>query len=126
MITADQLYVHALGDYILQSDWMAINKTKAHVPAFVHAAVYSLPFGIFGSSVTAWLVIFVTHFFIDRYRLARYIVWLKNWIGPNRPWIECEATGYPADRPAWLTVWLLIIADNILHVGINALALRYL
>lgn len=126
MITADQLVVHAIGDYLLQSDWMATNKTKEHVPALAHAVVYSLPFLAFGPSLVAWTVIFGTHFLIDRYRLARYIVWAKNWLGPNRPWAECSGTGYPADRPAWLAVWLLIIADNVLHVLINGAALRYL
>lgn len=126
MITSDQLLIHAIGDYILQSDWMATEKTKRFAPAAVHALVYSLGFLIFRPSLAAWLVICVSHFFIDRYRLARYVVWLKNWLGPNRPWAECFATGYPSDRPAWLAVWLLIIADNIMHVAINGLALRYL
>jgi len=71
-------------------------------------------------------MIFGTHELIDRYRLARYVVWTKNWLGPNRPWVECSMTGYPAGRPTWLTVWLLIIADNICHICINGLALKYL
>jgi Protein of unknown function (DUF3307) len=126
VITADQLLVHALGDYILQSDWMANNKTKHWWPALAHAAIYSLPFILFQPSAAAWLVIFGTHFLIDRYRLARYVVWTKNWLGPNQPWKDCAATGYPADRPAWLAVWLLIIADNVLHVAINGAALSWL
>jgi hypothetical protein len=126
MVTADQLFLHAVGDYILQSDWMALNKTKEHAPALVHALTYSLPFLLLRPSLGAWLAIFGTHFLIDRYRLARYIVWLKNWMGPNQPWAKCSATGYPEDRPAWMAVWLLIIADNILHVAINAAALRWL
>jgi len=44
----------------------------------------------------------------------------------NLSWAECAATGYPPDRPAWLAVWLLIIADNVMHVVINGLAIRYL
>lgn len=126
MITADQLFAHSVGDYILQSDWMANEKTKRSSAALAHAFVYSLCFVVFNPSLLAWFVIFATHFFIDRYRLARYIVWAKNWLGPNRPWAECAGTGYPSDRPAWLAVWLLIIADNILHVAINATAMRYL
>lgn len=126
MITADQLVLHAIGDYLLQSDWMAINKTKRLTPAVVHAFVYALPFLVLRPSLTAWAVIFATHALIDRYRLARYVVWAKNWLGPNRPWAECSATGYPKDRPDWLTVWLLIAADNILHVVINGIALRFL
>jgi hypothetical protein len=126
MITADQIVCHLIGDYILQSHWMANNKTKAHGPALIHALVYSLGFLAFAPSLLAWLVIFGTHFLIDRYRLARYVVWTKNWLGPNLPWSECSGTGYPADSPAWLAVWLLIIADNILHLVINGLCLRFL
>jgi hypothetical protein len=66
----------------------------------------------------------------DRFRLARFVVWLKNgpfvimptWEG----WLKLKpitATGYQNDVPAWLSVWLLIIADNIIHVVINALAI---
>lgn len=126
MLTADQLLAHAIGDYILQSDWMAEGKTKSDTIAMIHALAYSLPFLFFNPSAPALGVIFATHAIIDRYRLARYVVWAKNWLGPNRPWSECSATGYPPSKPAFLSVWLLIIADNIMHVTINALALRYL
>jgi len=126
MITADQLVAHAVGDYILQSDWMATEKTKQNAAAAAHAFTYTLPFLFLTTSPEALVAIMGTHFLIDRWRLARYVVWLKNWLGPNRPWSECVATGYPADRPAWLTVWLLIIADNTLHVLCNGLALRFL
>ena len=158
MITADQLFVHALGDYVLQSDWMATEKTKKSVAAAAHATVYSLPFLMLTRALAALAVICVTHFIIDRWRLARYVVWAKNWIAPwplvvldrttvgvsdaaefevqtararlrrppTPPFKECAATGYPPDRPAWLVVWLLIISDNLMHVAINAAALRWL
>lgn len=126
MITADQLVAHAIGDYVLQSDWMATEKTKRTVAALAHVAAYAVPFIVLGASPAALALIVGTHFVIDRWRLARYAVWAKNWLGPNRPWSECVATGYPPDRPAWMTVWLLIIADNVLHVLCNGLALRYL
>ncbi len=126
MITADQLLVHLIGDYVLQSDWMATEKVKYNWPAAVHAGIYSAGFLVFRPSALAWFVIWYSHFLIDRYRLARYVVWAKNWLGPNRPWFECSSTGYPDVRPAWLSVWLLIIADNILHIVINGLCLKYL
>jgi hypothetical protein len=168
-----QLILHLIGDYVTQSDWMAVNKTKADFPAFCHALVYSLPFIWLATSandpVLAWTTILVTHFFIDRFRLARYVVWAKNFIGPRRrheliaetidrlrnlgtisrdhvfrpgeldtvlaenkatwtgnpPWDMCKSTGYPPDRPEWLCVWLLIIADNTMHLAINYAALRW-
>lgn len=130
MITADQLVLHVLGDYVLQSHWMAVNKTSRHWPAFAHALSYSLPFLWLGPSPLAFAVICGTHFLIDRYRLARYVVWAKNWLfSPVReryPWKDCQATGNPPDSPIWLAGWLTIICDNVLHVGINGLALAYL
>ena len=126
MITVDQIILHAIGDYILQSDWMANEKTKSHVVAATHAFVYSIPFTLLAPSFTAWCVIFCTHELIDRYRLARYVVWFKNWMGPNRSWSECSSTGFPPDRPVWLAVWLMIFVDNIIHILINGMALRYL
>jgi hypothetical protein len=127
VITADQLLCHAVGDYVLQSDWMANTKTKKSVACLAHVATYALPFIFLRPSLAALAVIVGTHFVIDRWRLARYVCWAKNWLGPgNLPWKDCTFTGYPADRPAWISVWLLIIADNIMHVAINGAALRWL
>jgi len=122
----EPLILHMLGDYILQSHWMAENKTKAHLPAFLHAATYSVPFLLIGSPI-AVLAIWVTHFFIDRYRLARYVVWAKNrlWDDDFPPLKGCP-TGYPESVPSWLSVWLLIAADNTLHLICNYAALRWL
>lgn len=144
-----QLILHLIGDYITQSHWMAENKTKRSWPAMVHAIVYSLPFLLLKPSLSAFAVILGTHFLIDRFRLARCVVWGKNRIFGARPpyptgsddlegisnyddhdrkwsWSNCSATGYPSEVPAWLSVWLLIIADNTLHLTINYLALRFL
>lgn len=128
-ITADQLAVHALGDYVLQSDWMANTKTKKSMAAVAHVVTYTLPWLVLTTSWKALAFIAVTHFVIDRWRIARYICWVKNFIGPkgsNAPWSECEGTGYHKDRPAWLSVWLMIITDNLMHVVCNAFALQYL
>jgi hypothetical protein len=127
----EQLILHLIGDYLTQSDWMAQNKTKDSWAAWVHANVYSFPFllltGFAPRGAFAWMVIFVTHFFIDRFRLARYVIWAKNWLGwGNLPWKDCSATGYRPDAPAWLAVWLMIIADNTLHLTINYCAIRWL
>ena len=120
-----QLILHLIGDYLTQTDWMAKNKRKAWEPAWAHAFIYSVPFLLIGSERSFFVIVF--HFLIDRYGLARYVVFCKNWItNPGLKWADCSATGYHKDDPAWLTVWLLILADNTLHLTINFLALKYL
>ncbi|AWN05894.1 hypothetical protein SEA_CRICKO_28 [Streptomyces phage CricKo] len=123
------LLAHLVGDYILQSDWMANEKTKRWFPAWAHGVTYGLPFLFVTNSPWALAVIVVTHVVIDRYRLAKYVIWAKNFIAPRKwwySWRECSGTGYHHSRPAWLATWLLIIADNTIHLVINVAAVRYL
>jgi hypothetical protein len=129
-----QLLCHLWGDYILQSDWMAKGKTTWWFPCFLHVLFYSAGFLLLHPHWKALSVIAVTHYLIDRYRLARFVVFAKNWY-PIRyefwrtgfvSWNHIiTSTGYP-DGAEWLNVWLLIIADNTLHLTINYFSLRYL
>jgi hypothetical protein len=144
---AIQLICHAWGDYVLQNHWMANKKTTEWLPAIVHVILYTVPFLImFGWHPAALGVIAGTHLVIDHYRLANY--WVRFWGTGCEGWVarklrESRTTRVPrpdlegcpvvvtgpdrpADAPAWLGVWLMIIVDNIFHVTINALALAYL
>lgn len=123
----EQLLLHLWGDYLLQTDWMAVGKRKRPYPAAVHALVYSLPFLLLTHSWRALTVICLTHFLIDWLGLARYLVFAKNWLtNTHLQWQKCATTGYPASRPIWLSTILLIVADNTLHLTINYFALRWL
>lgn len=146
IFTADQFVAHLVGDFILQSHWMATEKTKQSFAAAIHAICYTLPFLLITQSPLALAIIVGTHFVIDRWRLARFVVWLKNgpfflyepepatnlnqWREPPRLSFRqrltikpLTATGYQDDVPAWLSVWLLIITDNTLHLICNGLAI---
>jgi hypothetical protein len=153
-ITAGQLLAHAWGDYVLQSDAMATQKLKSWRWALFHALAYSIPFVLFlRPSWSAWAVIVLTHAVIDRLRIARYVVYLKEWIFDPRaflwlvgdlweagsryevnPWksyphpkpLSELPLGMDPEKPPHIAVWLLIIADNVMHVTINGAALRYL
>lgn len=122
-----QLILHLIGDYVTQSDWMAQNKTKSSSAAAIHAFIYSLPFMLIANSANAMLVIYGTHLLIDRFRLARYVVFAKNFMGwPWPKWEDCKATGYPSATPPFMAIWLMIAADNTIHLAINYSALRWL
>lgn len=120
--------LHFIGDYLLQSHWMATRKTEEWLPAIVHGVTYTLPFLILTTSLPALLVIGGTHILIDRYRIARHFIWMKNHLAPfsyaQPRWVEARInSGFDPNTPVWLATWLMIICDNIIHVLINYAAL---
>lgn len=138
-----EFLAHAVGDYVVQSDWMAAEKTKRCLPAVLHAASYAACFLPVTRNPRAILTIGLSHFVIDRWRLAKYLCWAKNQAAPAEyryPLTHADGTGYhttniapyvhqltgcgAAGKPAWLSGWLMIIADNTTHLLINRWALR--
>ena len=64
---------HLIGDYLLQSDWMAMNKKKANLPCLVHCFIYTaVVWALTAWPIWALAVVFVTHFAIDR-------TWVIKW-----------------------------------------------
>jgi len=122
----EQLILHLIGDYVTQTNWMAKNKSNILIVA-IHSAVYSLPFFLLSQSVLAITVIFISHVAIDRFRLARFIIFAKNKVTePDLQWADTGKTGFHKDTPDWLAGWLLIIVDNTMHLTINYASLRWL
>ena len=120
------ILAHLVGDYLIQSHWMATEKTRRWWPAIAHGITYTLPYALVTQSWAALIVIAVTHMIIDRYRLAKHVVWLKNLAAPATHRSPRTATGYPEDTPPWMAVWLMIIADNTIHLLINTAAVVWL
>lgn len=124
------ILAHLVGDYVLQSHWMATQKTERWWPAVVHGVVYTLPFLLVTQSPIALTVIAFTHIVIDHYRLAKHVSWLKNLVGPRRyrPKFSDAMSngGYDPSTPVWLSTWLMIITDNSLHMIINAVSVIFL
>jgi hypothetical protein len=118
-----QVLLHFIGDYILQNHWMSVNKKKKGFIGFlaclIHCLTYSLPF-LFIGSIPAVFVIFVSHFIIDRWNIVPWFIAVKNGT------FHIKNCGFPADTPSWLSVWLMIIIDNIIHVSCNMAALEFL
>jgi len=130
-----QLLAHLIGDYILQNHTMANLKKQYGLAAAIHAVLYTVPFFFLTTSPIALLVICVTHGVIDHFSLAQY--WVRFWGIGQQGWVTQQlgpVLGIPqtvldrvrAPAPIWLSVWLLFIVDNIMHLVINFLSLRYL
>jgi hypothetical protein len=82
---------HFVGDYLLQNQWMAINKSKpgwlGHYACSVHVLLYTLAIALFVTPPNTlpkskWflflLAVAVPHWIIDRWSLANYILRFKN------------------------------------------------
>lgn len=132
----EQLLCHLVADYWLQNDWMATNKKKKWFPAIVHGFIYTLPFLLLTHSFMALLVIGVTHIIIDHTDIVCKLNQIKNWDfrQDNYAFLDSQTPlgeimvpvkdGY-FGRPFAIRVWLIIIQDNILHLLINYLAIKY-
>lgn len=93
---------HLIGDYLLQTDWMALNKKLQTFPCAVHCLIWSL-----SVMLCAWwpwwtfLILFPTHFVQDR---TNIVVWLMNHKGQVK-------FAQPPMAP-----WSIIVVDNVLHM----------
>src|SRR5689334_15380677 len=106
---------------------MAQTKTTSHGSALAHAASYAACFLGQTRDPRALLVIGGTHYVIDHWRLAKYVVWAKNQVSPEMyryPYSDAGPFGYSKESPDWLAGWLLFIADNAMHLAINEWALE--
>ena len=101
---------HLVGDYLLQNDWMALNKKKDTFVCLVHCFIWSWSVMLFGLPWTTnmrWpgavvcLLLLVTHFIQDRTDIVRR--WM-TWNGQDQ-----FATGPCAP-------WSIIVVDNVWHI----------
>lgn len=146
----EQLLAHIFGDYIFQSDYQALNKSKRSFPCLLHVLIYTSVFLLITTSWKALLVIGGVHFILDRWHfIIRRLIWCKNHIGPNFkfvPFDKCNVTGYYDNimnevtnkpftneiingygpRLNYITIWLYIVTDNALHLLTNYMAIKYL
>jgi hypothetical protein len=101
---------HLIGDYILQDDWQAANKTSpapiGHVACTLHCTLYTLAVWLCSFWWMPWwglAICWLAHFPVDRWRLARVLMrWTNH---------EAFATGP-------LSPWSIILTDNIVHLAV--------
>lgn len=124
----EQLLIHLFADYWLQNDFMALNKKQNFLIAILHSFIYTIPFLLLTRSFLALFVIFITHTIIDGTNIVNKLNQIKNWnFNTFFVWDDRKIfDGFESNRPIFIRVWLLIIQDNILHLIINYLSIKYL
>lgn len=109
------LVAHLLGDWVIQTDWAAANKTKKWSAMFEHLLTYHVALMLaLALSTTpapiAWMTVgisFVTHGFLDR----RWpVVWLLEHTG---------SANFSRQ------MWGVLCADQALHISILLLCIGW-
>jgi len=97
----DLFIAHLIGDYILQNDWMALQKKESTFHCLIHIMLYMIPFYFFHLSWPQLLIIAIQHFIVDRTNIIyRFMVWKGQDKFVNPP---CGP-------------WSVIVMDNISHI----------
>lgn len=100
----DALVGHLVGDYLLQNDFLAMNKKRSSDVCFIHCTIWTvcvLTFAGWWAQPFAALFLFACHFAQDRTGIIR---WSMQKMGQ-----EQFATG--ACSP-----WSIIVVDNVWHI----------
>ena len=110
---------HFVGDYILQNQWMATEKSypgkRGHFACTVHVALYTAAVAVFTGiwSPLFLAAVFVPHWLIDRWSLAKYWLWLKNGYQMKDVWREAPHCAVPAPGAMELNVWKVAFAAPV-------------
>jgi hypothetical protein len=108
---------HLAGDYLLQTDWMAKNKSgndlAGWLAAFIHCILYTFAVCLFMSNFQLiWIaVVFCSHFFIDKFAFAKW--YLKHIKGMELDDYRWE---YHGELHAGFTAVVYTVTDNTMHL----------
>lgn len=116
-----QLLAHLVGDYIVQSQYMAdtkVDRSREGVAwATAHAALYTACFTPLTRNPARLALIGITHGLLDHYRPFPKLIALKNTKMSPR-----LMGAFPEHQ---VPVWMRILTDNIAHLLINEIALSW-
>lgn len=106
------LIAHLIGDYLLQTEWMAKYKAERWAPLLAHCTVYTLVIGLVSylfipAGLSWWAIglVFVSHVFLDRRGFVAF--WYRR------------VMRVTDDR----NKWLMIVVDQSFHLIVLAVAL---
>jgi hypothetical protein len=118
----EQLLLHLFGDFIIQNDYVALNKKKNTLKGWLyclwHCITYALPFLLI-TNLMAVIGIAVTHFIIDKSNVVVWFLKYRNFAP------DVSNFGFLSERPFAVTIWLSIFMDNTLHLICNYLLIIY-
>lgn len=98
----DAIVGHLVGDYLLQNDWMALNKKRSSLHCLAHCLIWTGCVCAFGGITgIGVLILFVTHFIQDRTNIVSWYM---------------DTVGQKSFRTGACSPWAAIVVDNVFHI----------
>lgn len=98
---------HVIGDFILQNEWMAVNKKRNSGACLVHVLIYLLPF--LGGQLRWWQIVLIglQHFAQDRTGFIFW--WMRAWKRvPPKDWHQIPLFVDQAFHVLWIEIVRLL------------------
>jgi hypothetical protein len=130
---------HFIGDYLLQNKWLVETKSRSNLTCIIHCIIYTAAVSILTwTSLHGWLwslIIFCTHYPIDRYSLAEK--WAKfinsrslnDFIDNGHLYIpysdEATRNNYTILRGSFTAI-VYVVCDNTMHIFLMWYAAQWL
>lgn len=104
---------HLVGDFLLQSDWMAEGKKRSSAICAIHCGLWTASVIVLAGWWQWWVapVLFITHFVQDRTQIIKQFMLVTGKAG--------FATGPMAP-------WSIVAVDNSFHLLTLAIVARFL
>lgn len=137
----EMLLGHLVGDYLLQNQWMALNKSKntiiGWISALIHCILYTIAVClIMWNFDLIWIVVvFLSHFPIDKFGLAEFYLnkikntGLKKYVHKDQWKSELKYSAAPESKlnrfdalEGGFAAFVYGVTDNTLHLLIMWLA----
>lgn len=117
------LVLHFVGDFLLQSDWMALNKSKQWRPLLLHTVVYSSCFIWFGLgfSVTTFFLHTATDYVTSRITSRLWFIDLNLSEAFGHTLVSAKVN---AGKRHWF--FTMIGLDQLIHFVTLAVTYRWL
>lgn len=109
----DLAVIHFIGDFLLQNNWMALNKSKKIEALTIHCLIYSACFLFLGwkfALVTFWLH-FLTDFFTSRTSAKFWFIQFGNEYAPY----HYDSVVVDMSKRHWFFV--MLGADQLIHLA---------
>lgn len=121
------IVAHFIGDFLLQSDWMALNKSKSWHALIVHVWTYTAAifvwglfyFGLENAAAGLFVVTFVTHFVTDAITSR---ITSRLWFFEQTYEHKLACWTYVEGKRHWFFV--MIGLDQLIHYGTLAWTLN--